>query len=112
MRGWLYPMDGAHPLGGLHPVDETGKRAAERAQRAETACNNPHAGFINDIKRLGTSTAASFRRFGERSWAETGGNLARATIRISLFDPRGALQTLDADAFSAGGMGVAAMQYE
>jgi hypothetical protein len=88
------------------------KWPAERAQRAETACNNPHAGFINDIKRLGTSTAASFRRFGERSWAETGGNLARATIRISLFDPRGALQTLDADAFSAGGMGVAAMQYE
>src|SRR5260370_34865420 len=28
-------MDGAHPLG------ETGKRAAERAERAETACNNP-----------------------------------------------------------------------
>ncbi len=88
------------------------KWPAERAQRAETACNNPHAGFINDIKRLSTPTAASFRRFGERRWAETGGNFALATIRISPFDPRGALQTLDADAFSAGGMGVAAMQYE
>lgn len=26
MRGWLYPMDGAHPLG------EPGERAAERAE--------------------------------------------------------------------------------
>ena len=26
MRGWLYPLDGAHPLG------ETGKRAAKRAE--------------------------------------------------------------------------------
>jgi hypothetical protein len=34
MRGWLYPLDGAHPLG------KTGKRAAERAQRAETPCKN------------------------------------------------------------------------
>src|SRR5712664_125145 len=35
MRGWLYPMVRAHPLG------ETGKRAAERAERAETPCKYP-----------------------------------------------------------------------
>ena len=74
---------------------------------------NPPAGFVNDFKRL---TRRGLRRFVENrpggNWPETGGNFALATIRISPFDPRGALQTLDADAFRTGGMGVAAMQYE
>jgi hypothetical protein len=61
--------------------------------------------------------AAYFRRFGERRLGGNRRKLPEETLpweimRISPSHPRGALQTLDTDAFGAGGMGVAAMQYE
>jgi hypothetical protein len=46
----------------------TGKRAAERAQ---TACNDPGAGFVNDINHLDVRCGS---RFAPHGMAETGGN--------------------------------------
>ena len=69
MRGRLYPMDGAHPLG------ETGKRAAERAERAETPCKNPACGIRQRYQSSGVhAAAAGLRRSAWRKLAETGGN--------------------------------------
>jgi hypothetical protein len=73
-----------------------GEWPAERAQRAETPGNNQPAGFINDIKRLSAPMAAGSVSAGR---AETGGNRRKLP------------EVMDTDAFRAGGMGVAAMQY-
>src|ERR1700722_8440044 len=35
------------------------KRPAEIAERAESSCNNPRVGFVNDINHLSTCTAAA-----------------------------------------------------
>ena len=61
---------------------------------------NPPAGFVNDFKRL---PRWGLRRFVENrpggNPAETGGNRRKPP------------EVMDTDAFRAGGMGVAAMQY-
>ena len=86
MRGRLYPMDGAHPLG------ETGKRAAERAERAETPCKNPACGIRQRYQSSGVHAAATgLRRSAWRKLAETPcKNFARETVRsftVSLSGP-------------------------
>src|SRR5258708_29917311 len=66
MRGLAVPMDGPHPLG------ETGKRAAERA---ETLCKNPACGIRQRYQSSGVHAAATgLRRSAWRKLAETGGN--------------------------------------
>ena len=47
------------------------EKAAERAERAETACNNPPPGFVNDINRLAGAVAAAMRR---PTWRKPVGN--------------------------------------
>jgi hypothetical protein len=66
MRGWLYPMEGAHLLG------KTGKRAAERSQRAETPCKNPACRVLQRYQRARVhAVAAGLRRWAWRKLAET-----------------------------------------
>jgi hypothetical protein len=62
---------------------------------------NPPAGFVNDFKRL---TRRGLRRFVEN---RPGGNPAETGRK-----PAEPPDAMDTDAFRAGGMGVAAMQYE
>jgi hypothetical protein len=57
MRGWL--------------LGKTGKRAAERAQRAETACNNPAHWIRQQYQHLDVRCGSRFAPLG---MAETGGN--------------------------------------
>jgi hypothetical protein len=61
---------------------------------------NPPAGFINDFKRL---TRRGLRRVVEN---RPGGNPAETGRK-----PAETPEAIDTDAFRAGGMGVAAMQY-
>jgi len=85
MRGWLYPMDGAHPLG------ETGKRAAERAQRAETPSKNPAYRIRQRYQSSGVHAAATgLHRSAWRKLAETGGNsLQKLCSRNCLVSSKG-----------------------
>jgi hypothetical protein len=59
---------------------------------------NPPAGFVNDFKRL---TRRGLHRFIE---SRPGGNWPETRRKLP--------EMMDTDAFRAGGMGVAAMQYE
>src|SRR6266851_10319258 len=91
MRGWLYPMDGAHPLG------ETGKRAAERAERAEraeTACNNParriRQRYQASRRALRPPVCAARHGGNRRKPAETPcKNSARETVRSFAVSAKG-----------------------
>jgi hypothetical protein len=84
-------MDGAHPL------SETGKRAAERAERAELPATIRRVGFVNDINHLDVHCGSRFAPLG---MVETGGNrrkLPAKTLReklsaVLLSHPRGAPQ--------------------
>src|SRR5260370_25713587 len=95
MRGLAVPMDGPHPLG------ETGKRAAERAQRAETPCKNPACGIRQRYQSFGVHAAAT--GFAPLGVAETGGNrrklpaetLLEKRSAVLLSQPRGAPQPAD-----------------
>jgi hypothetical protein len=61
---------------------------------------NPPTGFVNDIRRLTRRGLAPVRwKQAGRKPAETGGNRRKPP------------EVMDIDAFRAGGMGVAAMQY-
>jgi hypothetical protein len=61
---------------------------------------NPPTGFVNDIRRLTRRGLAPVRwKLAGRKPAETGGNRRKPP------------EVMDTDAFRAGGMGVAAMQY-
>jgi hypothetical protein len=70
-------------------------RRKGRKGRKPSATISP-AGFINDIKRLSVPMAAASVGAGR---AETGGNRRKLP------------EVMETDAFRAGGMGVAAMQY-
>lgn len=73
MHDWLCPMDGSVPLG------ETGKRAAERAQRAETPAKFRRVEFINHINNLDARHGSRFTPLG---LAETGGNWRKPPPKI------------------------------
>ena len=82
------------------PAGETGKRPAERAQRAEARLQQSGASDSSTISIMSTcaAAAAGLRALGG---AETGGNRrnslqnsARDTVRVLLSHLRGALQTL------------------
>jgi hypothetical protein len=84
---------------------ENSRRKGRKGRKPQR--NNPHAGFINDIKRLRAPIAAGLRRFGER---RLGGN--RRKLHEETLPSGNHPQFAVTDAFSAGGMGVAAMRYE
>jgi hypothetical protein len=92
MRGWLYPMDGAHPL------VETRKRAAERAQRAETPGKKSGASNSSTISII--CIARSGNRPARLGVAQTGGNRRKPPAKtllekfsaVVLSHPRGAPQ--------------------
>ena len=92
MRRCLYTIDGADPL------DEPGKRGAERAERPETPCKIPARLIPKRYQSsLGQDAAIGLRRSARRKLAETGGNPLQTTplekvSAVLLSQPKGAPQ--------------------